>query len=55
MSRRVQGENVFEYINEPIIINADKILTIIPQGESVLLLFPGILITFRQLILPHGL
>ena len=41
ISRRVQGEDVYEYINEPIIINADKILTIIPQGETCIITFPG--------------
>lgn len=41
VSRRVQGEDVYEYVNDPIIINSDKILTIIPQGENCIITFPG--------------
>lgn len=41
VSHRVQGEDVYESIEVPIIINADQILTIIPQGETCIVTFPG--------------
>ena len=41
VSRRVQGEDVYDYVNDPVIINSDKILTIIPQGEHCIITFPG--------------
>lgn len=37
VSRRVQGEDVYEYVNEPLYINADLIETIIPQGETCII------------------
>ena len=39
--RRVQGEEVHEYVHEPILVNVDQILTIIPQGETCIITFPG--------------
>ena len=41
VTRRVQGEDEHEYVHEPILVNADKILTIIPQGEECIITFPG--------------
>lgn len=40
-SHRVQGEDVYERVEVPIIINTDQILTIIPQGETCIITFPG--------------
>lgn len=34
VSRRVQGEDVYDFVDEPIYINSDLIETIIPQGET---------------------
>lgn len=39
--RIVQGEEVRECVKEPIIINADRILTIIPQGDSCIITLIG--------------
>ena len=41
VSRRVQGEDVFEYVEEPIYINEDYIETIIPQGDSCIITLHG--------------
>lgn len=37
VSRRVQGEDVYEYVDEPIYINSDLIEEIIPQGEKCII------------------
>lgn len=37
VSRRVQGEDVYEYVDEPIYINSDLIEEIIPQGEQCII------------------
>lgn len=37
VSRRVQGEDVYEYMDEPIYINSDLIEAIIPQGEQCII------------------
>ena len=37
ISRRVQGEDVYDYVDEPIYINTDLIETIIPQGETCII------------------
>ncbi len=34
ISRRVQGEDVYKYVDQPIYINTDLIEAIIPQGET---------------------
>lgn len=39
--RRVQGEDVREGVIEPVIINTDHILAIIPQGETCIIAFAG--------------
>ncbi len=39
--RRVQGEDVYEYVEEPIFINKDYIETIIPQGDSCIITLHG--------------
>lgn len=41
ISRRVQGEDVYEYTEEPIIVNADRIQVIIPQGDTCILQMSG--------------
>lgn len=41
VSRREQGEDVFEYVDEPIFINEDYIETIIPQGDCCLIKLHG--------------
>lgn len=37
ISRRVQGEDVYVYVDESIYINSDLIETIIPQGEQCII------------------
>lgn len=37
ISRRVQGEDVFDYVDNSIYINSDLIEAIIPQGEQCII------------------
>lgn len=39
-TRQILGEDVHESIYEPVLVNADHIRTIIPQGETCLIVFP---------------
>lgn len=39
-TRQILGEDVHECIYEPVLVNADHISTIIPQGDTCLLVFP---------------
>lgn len=41
ISRRVQGEDVYEYTEDPILVNADRIEVIIPQGDNCILQMSG--------------
>ena len=37
ISRRVQGEDIFDSVSEPVYINSDLIEAIIPQGEQCII------------------
>ncbi len=41
VSRRVQGEDVYDSTEEPIFVNADRIEVIIPQGDSCIIRMVG--------------
>lgn len=41
VSRRVQGEDVYDCTEEPILVNADRIEVIIPQGDSCIIKMSG--------------
>ena len=37
ISRRIHGEDGYDYVDQPIYINTDLIETIIPQGETCII------------------
>lgn len=52
--RRVQGEDVVDSVVEPIIVNTDQILMIVPQGENCIMTFAGDIENKNNICVAHS-